>query len=117
MSQQHIKSILPLRQWCNPIDPENTVFLSHYDITDEDITGIKPLGPHPDDPRIIGYWDFSVETDRAYDLSNNGHEGTIHDPTWDTGIQGKSLNFNATDGKHVDYGNILQHSGIHRITG
>jgi hypothetical protein len=96
MARSHKKSILPLSNRSIPIDSDTT-FLAHYDIHQESIQGIRPMGSYYDDEGLVLYYDFSKEQPMAYDLSGKDNHGVFYNCAWGNGINGKALDLNGTN--------------------
>lgn len=89
----HIGSQLPLSKYVIPIDPANTIQLNHYDISADDISGIRPLGAYIDESCVL-YMDFNnIEGNILYDKSRCNNYGTIYGCTTANGRNGKALSF------------------------
>ena len=92
MSRSHIGSRLPLSKYVIPID-ENTVQLNHFDISAEDISGIRPTGAYTDDSCML-YFDMNnVNENIIYDSSRHNNYGVIHGATRAYGRNGLGLSF------------------------
>jgi hypothetical protein len=98
MPNTHIGSDLRLSKFCIPIDYANTKALFHYDISAEDINGIRPYGADIDDS-CVAYYDFQPGSNAGilYDRSGRGNNGIIKGASSTNGRNGRALSFDGVD--------------------
>lgn len=110
MSRAHIDSRLGLKGISSSAD-KDTVFLAHYDISLNDISGLKSFGDHVDDYTILNYTMSNIKTNSVgtfvIDKGMTGKHAKVEGTTLAYGRNGKSMKFNGTSNYIESYPIII----------